>query len=121
MPKQSEQQPNYLPLIVIAVIALWWWNGQSASKPTPTPDDQHETENIVEPSQQDYWSALALCVDKSSFGTLQQHTDHLLQVIDVLKQQGKITDDGRIAAWRGKRIEITAENRATISATLRGQ
>jgi hypothetical protein len=114
-------------MIVLAIGLLWWANSDSSlvNPNPPSPDDQEEVEPIpvpvTEPTEADHWNALALCVDRSSFGVLQQHTDHLLSIVDLLKSSGGIKDDSRIAAWRAKRIDITDSNRAEISKTLRGK
>lgn len=124
MPQQNEAQSS--PLVVILIVAglLFWWNQSRTPDAPPKPDDdQNHVEPLPtgEPSEADHWNALALCVDRSAFGTLQQHTDHLLSIVDILKATGGITDDSRVANWRSKRVEITDANRAEISKTLRGR
>lgn len=125
MPQKNKTLSSPLLLILIAVGILWWMNsGSKPDTPTPPDDDQTQVDPLpkptVEPTESDHWNALALCVDRSSFGVLQQHTDHLLSIIDLLKSTGGIKDDSRIAAWRPKRIDITDSNRSEISKVLRG-
>ena len=124
MPQQNDSQQSSLIPFVLIVGALIWWANSGTSKPIvpPAPDDQHETDPqpVVSPAESEYWSAIAQCVEKSSFGVLQQHTDHLLQIVDILKATGTIKDDSRVSAWRAKRVEITDANRAEVSKTLRG-
>jgi len=129
MRQQNEAQSSPLILILIVGGLLFWW-ANSGSKPDAPPkpdDDQTEVKPVpvpvpvAEPTEADYWAAIAQCVDKTAFGALQQHTDHLLSVVDVLKTTGAIKDDSRVAGWRAKRIEITDENRAEVSKLLRGQ
>jgi hypothetical protein len=128
MPQNNEPQSSPLILIlVIGGILLWWSN--TGSKPDvttpPKPDDQTEVKPVpvpvAEPTEADYWNAIAICVDKTAFGALQQHTDHLLSIVDILKTTGAIKDDSRVAGWRAKRIEITDANRAEVAKQLRGQ
>ena len=126
MPQPSENQPPVLLWILIAA-GIFWWSQSGPATPVvpvpPNPDDQHETDPqpAVSPAESEYWSALATCVERNSFGVLQQHTDHLLQIVDLLKQSGAIKDDARVTAWRAKRVEITDANRAAIVSTLRGK
>jgi len=124
MPQPNEPQSPILLFILIAVGIFWWSQSGPATPVVPIPpDDQHEKDPqpVVSPSESEYWSALATCVEKSSFGTLQQHTDHLLQIVDILKQSGAIKEDGRVASWRAKRVEITDTNRSSIVSQLRGK
>jgi hypothetical protein len=104
-------------LIILAAPHL----GGIVPRPVPTPDEQGKVDPLPAIAESDYWLALATCVEKSTFGTLQQHTDHLLQIIDLLKKSGAITDDARVAEWRAKRVEITDANRSSIASTLRGK
>jgi hypothetical protein len=124
MPQQNEPQSSPLILIlVIGGILLWWANSGGKPDAPPKPDDQTEVKPVpvADPTEADYWAAIAICVDRTAFGALQQHTDHLLSVVDVLKTTGAIKDDSRVAGWRAKRIEITDANRAEVSKLLRGQ
>ena len=126
MPQPSNSQPPVLLWILIAA-GIWWWSQSGPATPVvpvpPNPDDQHEVDPqpVVNPAESEYWSAIAHCVEKSSFGVLQQHTDHLLQIVDLLKTSGAIKDDARVAAWRVKRVEITDVNRSSIVSQLRGK
>lgn len=128
MPQQNDSAPS--PIVWLLIIgAFFWWMTSSKTPDVPTPpkpDDQTEVKPVpvpvpvAEPTEADYWNAIAICVDKTAFGALQQHTDHLLSVVDVLKSTGAIKDDSRVAVWRAKRIEITDTNRAEITKQLRG-
>lgn len=127
MPQQNESAPS--PVIWILIVgAIFWWMTSSKTPDVPTPpkpDDQTEVKPVpvpvAEPTEADYWAAIAICVDKTAFGALQQHTDHLLSIVDILKTTGAIKDDSRVVGWRAKRIEITDANRAEVSKLLRGQ
>lgn len=125
MPQQNNTQGSPWLVILIAAGLFFWWQNSRQPLPVvpPKPDDEHEVEPlpVAEPTEADYWSAIAQCVDRSSFGALQQHTDHLLSVVDVLKTTGAIKDDSRVSSWRAKRVEITDANRAEISKQLRGR
>lgn len=124
MPQQNNNQGSpWLVILIGAGLFFWWQNSRQPSPVAPPkPDDQHEVDPqpVVNPAESEYWSALAQCVDRSVFGTLQQHTDHLLQIVDILKTSGAIKDDSRVSGWRSKRVEITDANRAEISKQLRG-
>lgn len=125
MPQQNNTQGSPWLVILIGAGLFFWWQSSRQPSPVvpPNPDDQHEVDPqpVVNPAESEYWSAIALCVDKSSFGVQQQHTDHLLQIVDILKTNGSIKDDARVSEWRAKRIEITDANRAEISKQLRGK
>ncbi len=125
MPQQNEAQSNPLVLIlIVGGILLWWANSRDNTPSPPKPDDdqnQVEPKPAAEPSEADHWNALALCVDRSAFGVQQQNTDHLLSIIDLLKETGGIKDDSRVANWRSKRVEITDANRGEVSKILRGR
>jgi len=125
MPQQNEQQSSPWLVIIIAAGLFFWWQSSRQPSPVvpPAPDDQDQVDPqpVVNPAESEYWSALALCVEKTSFGVHQQHTDHLLQIVDILKGTGSIKDDSRVADWRAKRVEITESNRAEIVKRLRGQ
>jgi len=122
MPQPANNAPQSPILLWIIIAAgIFFWSQSGPSSP-PKPDDQNETDPqpVVNPAESEYWSAIAQCVERTSFGTLQQHTDHLLQIVDLLKQSGAIKDDARVASWRAKRVEITDANRSSIAAQLRG-
>jgi len=124
MPAQSNEKPPVLIWILIAA-GIWWWSqsGQPTPViPTPSEPDVVDTDlqKVVSPAESEYWTALGMCVEKKTFGALQQHTDHLLQIVDLLKQSGSIKDDSRVADWRSKRVEITDANRSAIASKLRG-
>lgn len=115
-------QPSLLPLILIGV-ALWYFS-QGSGKPV-APDPGKPSPVVVEkdkPTPAECWEALAKCVESKWIGgTMQQHTDHILGIVDSLKQSGSITDDARVAEWRARRTELTDSNRAAIAAKLRGK
>lgn len=126
MPQQkSEQQTSpWLVILVCAGLFFWWQSSQNPTPVPPSPDDDQnnvDPQPVVDPAESEYWSALAVLVDKTSFGVHQQHTDHLLQIVDILKSADAIKDDSRVSGWRAKRIDITDANRAEISRQLRGQ
>ena len=125
MPQPSNDKPPILLWILVAA-GIWWWSQSGPATPVvpvpPNPDTiDNDHQQVANPAESEYWSAIATCVEKSSFGTLQQHTDHLLQIVDLLKQSGVIKDDGRVASWRAKRVEITDANRSAIASQLRGK
>ena len=126
MPQQSNTQGSpWLVILIAAGLFVWWQSSQTPSPVVPPSpdDDQNEVdpEPVVDPAESEYWSALAVLVERTSFGVHQQHTDHLLQIVDILKSAGAIKDDSRVADWRSKRIDINDANRAEISRQLRGQ
>jgi hypothetical protein len=126
MPQQNEPQSSPWILILIITAGFFWWanTDKNSAIPKPPDDDKNQVEPVpvptTEPTEAAHWNALALCVDRSSFGVLQQHTDHLLAIVDILKSTGSIKDDGRVSEWRAKRIEITDANRAEVAKKLRG-
>jgi hypothetical protein len=117
--KWIEASPILL-MIGVVILAAPHFDGNLPG-PAPHIDDNGKVKPIPVIAESDYWLALATCVEKSTFGTLQQHTDHLLQIIDLLKKSGSITDDARVAEWRVKRVEITDANRSSVASTLRGK
>jgi hypothetical protein len=124
MPPKNEQQSSpWLVVLVCAGLFFWWQSAQNPTPVPPSPDDENEVDPqpVVDPAESEYWSALAVLVERTSFGVHQQHTDHLLQIVDILKSADAIKDDSRVADWRAKRIDITDANRAEISRQLRGQ
>lgn len=127
MPQPGSTTQSPILLWILIAGGIFWWSQSGPAKPIvpvpPNPDDQHETDPqpVVSPAESEYWSAMATCVDRNSFGAMQQHTDHLLQIVDLLKQAGAIKEDGRVAPWRAKRVEITDENRSLIVSQLRGK
>lgn len=123
----SQTAPNYFGLAVVAFAAvLLIRGGCQTTRPDPVtpgpvqPDDPKPV-NPEQPEAGDVWGALALCVERQTFGVLQQHTDHIVAIADMLKSTGTLSDTARVDQWRAKRIEITDANRAAIVATLRGQ
>ena len=122
MPSEKSQG-SILPLVVI-VAAIWFFTQQGTPKPVQ-PDPVKPTPDVGEPkpvTANDAWEMLAYTVEKKLVGgEMEQHTDHLLKLLDKLKASGTIPDLSRVDAWRAKRIEITDANRSDIAKTLRGK
>lgn len=126
MPQANEQQASPLMWIIILVIGFMAFRGgcqpAGPDKPSKPDPDVVEPDRPAKPSEEDVWNALASAVESKWIGgELQQHTDHLVKVVDMLKQSGSLTDTSRIDSWRQSRREITSENRLIIAAQLRGQ
>jgi hypothetical protein len=119
----DKPQGSIIPLLVI-VAAIWFFTQQAAPKPVQ-PDPVKPTPDVVEPkpvTASDAWEMLAYTVEKKLIGgEMQQHTDHILKIVDTLKASGTIADVARVESWRAKRIEITDANRSDIAKTLRGK
>lgn len=119
----DKPQGSILPLLLI-IGAIWFFTQQGTPKPVQ-PDPVKPTPDITEPkpvTANDAWEMLAYTVEKKLIGgELQQHTDHLLKIVDTLKASGTLSDVGRVDQWRAKRIEITDANRSDIAKTLRGK
>lgn len=122
MPSEKSQG-SILPLVVI-VVAIWFFTQQGTPKPVQ-PDPVKPTPEVVQPkpvTANDAWEMLAYAVEKKLVGgEMEQHTDHLLKLLDKLKASGTIPDLSRVDTWRAKRIEITDVNRSDIAKTLRGK
>ena len=119
--QQQASQPWMLILIIVGIF-MFRQSGGGGSDPKPGPVDPVQPDPVVvEPAESDYWASLAHCVEtKAIGGELQQNTDHLLKIVDLLKEAGRVSDTSRVEAWRAKRVEITDSNRAQIVASLRG-
>lgn len=122
----SREQQSGSPLILIVIIAAVVYFATRGSSTPPLPDpvtpEPKPDPAFVQPTEADVWEALAVSVERKSIGgQLQQHTDHLLKVVEVLKESGQIKDDSRASDWRAKREEITDANRSQIAARLRGK
>lgn len=124
----SEPEPkvgNPFGLIIILGIGLLLFRGCPVTPPvTPEPPGPVEPvePTVNQPTAADVWSALAHCVEtKAIGGDLQQNTDHLVKLAEILKDSGTLPDTSRVDSWRLVRIEITDANRAQIVATLRGK
>ena len=119
----DKPQGSILPLLLI-IGAIWFFTQQGTPKPVQ-PDPVKPTPDVTEPkpvTAQDAWEMLAYTVEKKLIGgEMQQHTDHLLKIVDTLKASGTLSDVGRVEPWRAKRIEITDANRSEIAKTLRGK
>ena len=124
MPSETQPTMNPMVLLVIGLIAfkMGLFPGISPA-PAPGPGPDPSTPVVDDqPTEANYWESLATCVEKQSIGgELQQHTDHILKVVDVLKDSGKLTDVSRCDRWLTGRIDITDRNRQEIADTLRGK
>ncbi len=115
------------PLLLIVVIgAVVFFATRGSSVPDPVkPDPVKPTPDVVEPkpvTASEAWDMLAYTVEKKLIGgEMQQHTDHLLKIVDTLNASGTLTDVARVESWRAKRIEITDANRSEIAKQLRGK
>lgn len=119
----EKPQGSVWPLVLIGVVI--WFIMQPGKAPQPSPEPVKPTPDITEPkpvTANDAWEMLAYTVEKKLVGgEMEQHTDHLLKLLDKLKASGTIPDLSRVDAWRAKRIEITDANRSDIAKTLRGK
>lgn len=119
----DKPQGSMLPLILI-IGAIWFFTQQGTPKPVQ-PDPVKPTPDVTEPkpvTANDAWEMLAYTVEKKLIGgEMQQHTDHLLKIVDTLKTSGTLSDVARVEPWRAKRIEITDANRSDIAKILRGK
>ena len=125
MPQPSNTTGSPILLWILIACGIFWWSQSGPATPrVPVPPNPDKTDTdqqlVVSPAESEYWTALEMCVEKKTFGALQQHTDHLLQIVDLLKNSGSIKDDSRVASWRIKRIEITDSNRSAIALALKG-
>lgn len=115
------------PLLLIVIIgAVIFFATRGGSNPDPVkPEPVKPTPDVVEPkpvTANDAWEMLAYTVEKKLIGgEMQQHTDHILKIVDTLKASGTIPDVARVESWRAKRIEITDANRSDIAKILRGK
>jgi len=126
MANEPQGNASLLPLILVAAVVFFASRGctpQEPVKPEPPKPDQVEVPvEKLKPTPDQCWDALAKCVENKWIGgTMQQHTDHLVKIVDGLKASGSISDDARVSEWRAKRTEITDANRAQIAAKLRGK
>jgi len=114
-----------LILVIIAVVIFFASRGGSVPEPvSPEPDNPTVIvpDQKLKPTPDQCWDALAKCVENEWIGgTMQQHTDHIVKIVDGLKASSSVTDDSRVSEWRAKRVEITDANRAQIAAKLRGK
>jgi hypothetical protein len=126
MANEPQGNVSLLPLILVAAVVFFASRGctpQEPVKPEPPKPDQVEVPvEKLKPTPDQCWDALAKCVESKWIGgTMQQHTDHLVKIVDGLKASGSVADDSRVSEWRAKRIDITDTNRAQIAAKLRGK
>lgn len=72
----------------------------------------------IETTEDDYWDSLAALVEQGRI----TDTDVVCKLVELLKADGLIRDDGRIAEWKvlGGRKQIDDANRMSIVLTLRG-
>lgn len=126
MAEKTEASPTLLLLIAAAVLFFAFRGKSEPAKPDPDNPGPVEPDKPdtawQQPNDQQLWEALAVAVERKAIGgLLQQHTDHLCKVVDVLKDQGGLADDSRVSEWRKKRVEITDQNRQQIADKLRGK
>lgn len=120
----SDQQQASQPwMLILIIVGIFMFRQSGGTDPKPDPVDPVQPDPVVvEPAESDYWASLAHCVEtKAIGGELQQNTDHLLKIVDLLKESGKVSDTSRVEAWRAKRVEITDANRAQIVSQLVGK
>ena len=128
MPASNTTETTVSPIALLLMVAavVLAFTSQQAPQPVnpepPKPDQVEVPAEKLKPTPDQCWDALAKCVENKWIGgTMQQHTDHLVKIVDSLKATGSITDDARVGDWRAKRVEITDANRAQIAAKLRGK
>jgi hypothetical protein len=122
----NEPQSGSPLLLIVIVVAVIFFATRGGSNPDPVkPDPVKPTPDITEPkpvTANDAWEMLAYTVEKKLIGgEMQQHTDHILKIVDTLRASGTLPDVTRVEPWRAKRIEITDANRSDIAKTLRGK
>jgi len=124
MASEPQQSNPLLLIVIIGAVIFFATRGEHAPDPVK-PDPVKPTPDVVEPkpvTASDAWEMLAYTVEKKLIGgEMQQHTDHLLKIIDTLRASGTIPDVARVESWRAKRIEITDSNRSEIAKQLRGK
>lgn len=78
-----------------------------------------ESRPVAVTTEADYWDSLAGLVESGRV----TDTDVLLKMAELLKADGRIADESRLAQWKplGARELIGDGNRASIAAKLRGQ
>lgn len=120
---EKTESTSLIPLLLIGVL-LWYSGVFSGGKPS-TPDPDNPSPVVIDknkPTADQCWEALAKSVENRWIGgELQQHTDHLVKIGDMLKASGSVRDTSRVDQWRARRIDITPANRAEIAAKLRGK
>ena len=124
MASEPQQGNPLLLVVIIGAVIVFATRGGSAPEPVK-PDPVKPTPDVVDPkpvTASDAWDMLAYTVEKKLIGgEMQQHTDHILKIVDTLKASGTLSDVSRVDSWRAKRIEITDANRSDIAKTLRGK
>jgi len=126
MASEPESQISPLAILLMLGAIIWAFISRGAApepvKPEPDKPAVIVPDEKLKPTPDQCWDALAKCVENKWIGgTMQQHTDHLVKIVDGLKASGSVTDDSRVSDWRAKRTEITDANRAQIAAKLRGK
>jgi hypothetical protein len=124
MASEPQQSNPLLLIVIIGAVIFFATRGGSAPDPVK-PDPVKPTPDVVDPkpvTASDAWNMLAFTVEKKLIGgEMQQHTDHILKIVDTLKASGTLPDVARVDLWRAKRIEITDSNRSEIAKQLRGK
>jgi hypothetical protein len=124
MASEPQQSNPLLLIVIIGAVIFFATRGGSAPDPVK-PDPVNPTPDVVDPkpvTASDAWEMLAYTVEKKLIGgEMQQHTDHILKIVDTLKASGTMPDISRVEPWRAKRIEITESNRSEIAKQLRGK
>ena len=126
MANEPESQISQVAVLLMIGAIIWAFTSRGPApepvKPEPDKPAVVVPDEKLKPTPDQCWDALAKCVENKWIGgTMQQHTDHLVKIVDGLKASGSISDDSRVSDWRAKRTEITDANRAQIAAKLRGK
>ena len=126
MANEPESQISQVAVLLMIGAIIWAFTSRGPApepvKPEPDQPAVVVPDEKLKPTPDQCWDALAKCVENKWIGgTMQQHTDHLVKIVDGLKASGSISDDSRVSDWRAKRTEITDANRAQIAAKLRGK
>ena len=84
--------------------------------PDPFPKPDPEPPKPVEPTEADYWNALADLVEAGRF----TNTDQIVLTAKSQKSLGHLKDLGRLSEYETKRSDVTDGNKNFIANKVRG-
>jgi hypothetical protein len=84
--------------------------------PDPLPKPEPEPPKPVEPTEADYWNALADLVEAGRF----TNTDQIVLTAKSQKSLGHLKDLGRLSEYESKRSDVTDANKNFIANKIRG-
>jgi hypothetical protein len=85
-------------------------------KPDPLPKPEPEPPKPVEPTEADYWNALADLVEAGRF----TNTDQIVLTAKSQKSLGHLKDLSRLSEYEAKRSDVTDSNKNFIANKIRG-